>query len=87
MTFDQKDIYKSIDDILWKDWHPLGVNDIEEVTDEYRGYTSQIFNLKIQGADREIIAMKLFEIANIEMGVAGNIDHCRQVADKIVKVK
>jgi hypothetical protein len=87
MTLDQKDIYKSIDDILWRDWDPLGVNDVEEVNDEYKGYTPQIFSLKIQGADREIIANKLFEIATDKIGVVGNIDHCRQVADKIINVK
>jgi hypothetical protein len=87
MKSDQKGIYISIDDILWIDWDQLNVNDIEETNDEYKGYTPQIFSLKIQGADREIIANKLFEIAKDKMGLVGNIDHCRQVADKIINVK
>ncbi|MCE3279336.1 MAG: hypothetical protein K0S44_1527 [Bacteroidetes bacterium] len=87
MTFDQKELYKNIDDILWKEWDPLGINDIEEADDEYKGYTPQIFSLKVQGSDSEIIAKKLFEIATNEMGVVGNIDHCRQVASRISNLK
>lgn len=87
MTFVQKDIYDSIDNILWKDWDPLGVNDVEEANDEYKRYTPEIFNLKMQGADKEIIANILFEIATKKMEMVGNIDHCRQVAEKIINVK
>jgi hypothetical protein len=87
MTLDQQGIYNSIDDILWIDWDPLGVNDVEEANDEYKEYTPQIFSLKIQGADREIIAKKLYEIVKDKMGLLGNIDHCRKVADKIINVK
>ena len=35
MTDKQKKLYKAIDEILWKDWDPIGVNDIEDVRDEY----------------------------------------------------
>jgi hypothetical protein len=87
MTSEQMNLYKAIDEILWNDWDPLGVNDVEEANDEYKEYTPTIFRLKIQGADREIIAKKLYEIVKDKMGLLGNIDHCRKVADKIINVK
>jgi hypothetical protein len=37
-------LYKKIDDILWFDWDPIGINDIAP-RDEYRGYVSEIFEL------------------------------------------
>lgn len=29
MTVDQKNILKAIDEILWNDWGPIGINGVE----------------------------------------------------------
>lgn len=86
MTSEQRELYKSIDEILWNDWDPIGVND-NAPRDEYQSYTPTIFSLKINGVETETIAKKLYEIETITMGVLGSIDHCRQIADKIVNLK
>jgi len=83
LSFNQKPLYDLIDKILWDDWDPIGIND-DAPSDEYQGYTPQIFNLKIQGANRETIAQCLYKIETEIIGVPGNIEHCRKVADKIV---
>ena len=46
MTADQKSVLKSIDEILWNDWDPIGVNDTEGARGEYSSYALQIFGLK-----------------------------------------
>ncbi|TCD10748.1 hypothetical protein EZ449_07615 [Pedobacter frigidisoli] len=79
-------LYEAIDLILWKDWDPIGINDIAP-RDEYQSYTPTIFKLKTIGADSETIAKALHEIEAVTIGVLGNLDHCRQVADKIVTLK
>ncbi|MCH8567255.1 MAG: hypothetical protein LAT67_03285 [Balneolales bacterium] len=79
-------LYEAIDLILWKDWDPIGINDIAP-RDEYQGYTPAIFNLKSNGADKETIAKTLHQIETVAIGVVGSIEHCRQVADKIIKLK
>lgn len=79
-------LYEAIDLILWNDWDPIGINDIAP-RDEYQGYTPTIFKLKTSGADKETIAKTLHEIETVTIGVMGNIDHCRQVADKIINLK
>jgi len=81
-----KDLYEEIDEILWNDWDPIGLNDILP-RDEYQGYTPVIHKLKINGADKETIAKTLHEIETVTIGVGGNIGHCRQIADKILKLK
>jgi hypothetical protein len=81
-----KELYQSIDEILWNDWDPLGVNAITP-RDKYQNYTPTILNLKIKQADKETIARKLFEIETQTMGMLGDIHRCRNVADKIVKLK
>lgn len=81
-----KELYQSIDEILWTDWDPIGINEIGP-RDEYQNYTPTILNLKIKGVDKETIAKKLFEIETETIGVLGDIEKCRNVADKIVNLK
>lgn len=75
-------LYESIDLILWNNWDPIGINDIAP-RDEYQSYTPTILKLKTSGADIDTIAKTLHKIETETIGVLGNIDHCRQVADKI----
>lgn len=79
-------LYESIDLILWQDWDPIRINDIAP-RDEYQSYTPTIFKLKTCGADSESIAKTLHKIETETIGVLGNIDHCRQVAERIINLK
>jgi len=81
---EQKKLYKEIDEILWNDWDPIGVNDIEDARDEYQSYTDTIFGLKIHGASKEIIARKLLSIETEMMGFWGGEEKCSIVAEKIM---
>ncbi|MBS1683411.1 MAG: hypothetical protein JSS76_01565 [Bacteroidetes bacterium] len=87
MTVAHKALYKSIDEILWNDWDPIGVNDIEEVRNEYQSYTDAIFSLKIRGSDRKTISDELYKIEAYTIGVLGNRKRCNQIADKIIDLK
>src|SRR5690606_29989731 len=44
-------LYKKINDILWFDWDPIGVNDLAP-SDEYHRYVPEIFTLVRAKADR-----------------------------------
>jgi len=83
---EQKQIYKNIDEILWTDWNPIGC----VPRDEYQGYTPEIFKLKIEGADVQTITNKLYEFETINIGlswdVAKQVEHCKNVAKKIVEL-
>ncbi len=83
MSAEHKKLYKQIDEILWNDWDPIGVND-DAPRDEYQSYTPAIFDLKIKGADRDAIAQRLCEFEIERMGLGGDIEHCREIAEKIV---
>ena len=75
--------YQLIDEILWNDWDPLGVNDIPEARDEYHSYLSAIVDLKIADAPGEEIAQYLLQIETDRMGLNGNLENCRRVAQNI----
>lgn len=79
-------MYYEIDKILWNDWDPLGVNDIAP-GDEYKSYTPVLCSLKINEADKETITLKLFDIETKIMGLSGNFEHCRFIANKIYDLK
>ena len=84
LTSEQKRNYELIDEIFWKDWDPIGINDIEDIRDEYQSYTPQIFNLVIKRADKIEIADQLYRFETIDMGLKGNKIHCEEVAQKII---
>jgi hypothetical protein len=75
------EIYKRIDEILYFDWNPIGVNDIPR--DEYYSYIPEIFGLKQAGANNEEIAQALYNIEKETIGMAGAIEFCRSIAKKI----
>ena len=85
MKFEQLPIYKAIDEILWNDWDPIGVNDCAP-RDEYQSYLPEIFRLKIEGGNAEVIANKLLYFEMERMGLDGDIKHCRTIAAKILAV-
>jgi len=84
---DQMELYNKIDEILWEDWDPIGVNDIKEARDEYYGYLPHIFRLALEGADRERIANSLIATIETNIGLTANKEHNLKVAEKIICAK
>lgn len=81
-----KELYNKIDEILWQDWDPIGINNDEQIRDEYYGYIPQIFSMKIQGVDKKKIADYLYEMETINIGTNGNKQNCEFVAEKIINL-
>ena len=65
-------LYKKIDDILWFDWDPIGVNEFAP-RDEYQSYVPEVFGLVKANADRQQIAERLFKLETDNMGMGGSI--------------
>jgi hypothetical protein len=79
-------LYKKIDDILWFDWDPIGIND-DAPRDEYQGYVPEIFGLVKANADRQEIANRLHKLETENMGMSGTIENCLTIADKILNAR
>lgn len=79
-------LYKKIDDILWFDWDPIGINDLAP-RDEYQGYVPEIFGLVKAKADRQEIANRLYKLETENMGMSGKIENCLTIADKILNAQ
>lgn len=77
-------LYKKIDDILWFDWDPIGINDIAP-RDEYQSYIPEIFRLVKAKADKEEIARTLYRLETEIMSMNGSFDKCLAVAGKLLQ--
>lgn len=81
-------LYKSIDEILWNDWDPIGVNDFgDNARDEYYKYLPEVYQLKINGATKIEIANYLDLVMTERMGMSTNMEHNLYTAEKIVSLK
>ncbi len=79
-------LYKKINDILWFDWDPIGVNDLAP-SDEYQRYVPEIFTLVRAKADRLEIAKRLHKLQNELMGIPTTIDNSLIISDKILNIE
>lgn len=79
-------LYRQIDDILWNDWNPIGINDCEQARDEYYGYLPYVWRCKLQGSDTATIAEYLFRVETEKMGLNGDMENCKRVANKIISL-
>ena len=55
LSADQLQLYKGIDEILWKEWDPIGVSSYG-LRDEYNRYLPQVFKLAFEDATLREIA-------------------------------
>ena len=81
-----KELYYKIDEILWSDWDPVGINDIESIRDEYRSYVPHLVKLKEENADLIKIASHLYRVETVDIGVCGSIERCKEIAQKIINL-
>ena len=84
-TFNEKDLtaYKQLDDILRFDWNPIGISD-DDPLDEYQRYLPKIHELKKSGAGAAEISSMLYFFETDSIGLTGNIENCKNVAQKIM---
>jgi hypothetical protein len=80
-----RSLYKMVDDVLWKEWDPLGVNTFAEARDEYHSYIMGVVVLLIKDSPLDIIADHLNNIETETMGLFGNKTYCSIVAKKLIE--
>lgn len=80
-------LFKSIDNILWSKWDPIGINSVDAARDEYYSYLFPLMNMVINGENEDEIADYLYKCETIDMGLKGNIRHCKAIAALILVSK
>lgn len=70
--------------VLWEEWDPIGVNASPEAADEYDMYAVPIYVQLHQGASVEGVTDYLEWVVTDRMGLQGNREASRAVAERIV---
>ncbi len=79
------EIQESIRHILFYDWDPIGIND-SFPDDEYDSYVGGIYRLLASGASEFQIIERLYQLETISMGLNGNQERLKNVAEKLMKL-
>jgi hypothetical protein len=72
--------------ILLKDWDPVGIQDVPQAGDEYDQYIPPIAKMVIGKASAPELSQRLLEIEIQSMGLAGDRDRARIVAEKLLSI-
>jgi len=81
------ELYKRVDEIIWNDWDPIGVNKYEEARSEYYSYLPSLYIKLIEGHDAKAIKKYLDHIETVNMGLSGNPQRNIQIAEKLIEVR
>lgn len=84
---EQQTLYKLVDNILWTEWDPVGINTVEAARDEYYNYLFPLMTLLLQGADEHRISVFLYQCETMDLGMKGCKHHCDEIAKRISHIR
>ncbi len=79
------EIQESINQILFYDWDPIGVNDLAP-DDEYNSYVGGIYRLLVSDASEFQIIEHLHQLEVTQMEASSNREKLKDVAEKLMKL-
>lgn len=81
------ELYRRGDEVLYYVWDPIGVAPNPVTRDEYEGYLPKVFSLLQEGAGAAPISAYLDNVATERMGLNGNPEHSKRIAEFLVDWK
>ena len=81
------ELYQGIDEILWSDWNPIGINKIPSGRDEYSFYVPGIFKMVMDNAKSLDLERYLDDIVHNKMGLRSRKTSNKPIVDKIFELK
>ncbi len=86
--FDDRELLRRVDEVLFYVWDPIGVSDEPCARAEYEEYVPQILGLVETQDDPALISSRLAEIERDCMGTKEpDTKHCDSVADLLLRHK
>lgn len=65
------EVHRQIGSVLLRDWDPIGVADVPEAEDEYRGYVRRVYDVAVGTRSARAVAEHLVEMERGHMGLSG----------------
>jgi hypothetical protein len=79
--------HAGIQQILLRDWDPIGVSDVPEAQDEYDSYISKIYGMLIRHEPRHRLVEHLWLIETEYMGLFGNRQRTEATVDRLLSFR
>jgi hypothetical protein len=73
--------------IFLNDWDPIGVRGVAQAQDEYDQYVMPVARMIVAGESVMVLSNYLLGIETTAMGLAGNPDRTRIVAEKLAGMR
>ncbi|MHC4278395.1 MAG: hypothetical protein ACYSTI_13920 [Planctomycetota bacterium] len=86
-AFDDSELQRRVDEVLYYVWDPIGVSDEPYARGEYDGYVPQVFKLVSENDNIEPISAYLADIATTRMGLSADRKRCNYAAELLLKHK
>ena len=83
----QLELYRGIDEILWNDWDPIGINLLPSSRDEYQNYIPVIFRMVMKSVSIQELEEYLDDVVRNRMGLRSIKKSNQPVAKKIIELK
>jgi len=74
---------ENVREVLLRYWDPIGIRDVPKARDEYDQYAVPIANMVLAGNSAAALAKHLLAIEIDSMGLKGNQERARLVAEKL----
>lgn len=87
IKFDNKELYRRVDEVLFYIWDPIDVSPEPCARSEYTSYVCQMVDLVQNNDTIEPIAGYLTETVNNMIGLPANIDRCNYTAELLLRHK
>lgn len=77
----------AVQEVLFREWDPIGVNDNELCRDEYNSYAPTICEWLREGVDEFKLARHLSQLARVSMGLPSSDEELdRRVARRLLQL-
>ena len=82
-----KEIQNAIRTVLFREWDPIGINDVPELSDEYNPYVGKVYRALVSGHSQQelITLLHTLESEDIEI-FCGDTSELTEVANKLLEI-
>jgi hypothetical protein len=87
IEFDNKELSRRVDEVLFYVWDPIGVVNEPTARREYSSYVYEVLQLVEQNDDIKPISSYLADITKNHIGLFPNKKHCDYIAELLLKHK
>ncbi len=86
-TFDNSELQKRVDEVLYYVWDPIGVSNEPCARGEYDSYVPQVLKLVLENDSIEPISEYLANIATAQMSLSADPNRCDRAAELLLQHK